>query len=41
VMRTVVQQFGVDVVVDTGDLTDFGSEPESRYLDGIRRLGVP
>jgi predicted phosphodiesterase len=41
VMRTVVVQFGVDVVVDTGDLTDFGSEPESRYLDGIRRLGVP
>ena len=41
VMRTVVEQFRVDVVVDTGDLTDFGSEPESRYLDGIRRLGVP
>jgi predicted phosphodiesterase len=41
VIRSVVRQFDVDAVVDTGDLTDFGSEPESRYLDGIRTLGVP
>lgn len=41
VIRSVVKQFGVDAVLDTGDLTDWGSAPESRYLDGIRTLGVP
>ncbi len=41
IIASLVKQFDVDAVVDTGDLTDFGSEPESRYLDGIRRLGVP
>ncbi len=30
IIRSVVKQFDVDVVADTGDITDFGTEPESR-----------
>ncbi|MDQ3503348.1 MAG: metallophosphoesterase, partial [Actinomycetota bacterium] len=41
VIGSVVRQFDIDVVVDTGDITDFGSEPETRYVQGIGRLGVP
>lgn len=40
-MSTVVKQYGVDLVLDTGDSTDLGSAPESRYVEGIRTLGVP
>jgi predicted phosphodiesterase len=40
-MRTIISQLGVDAVVDTGDLTDWGSEPESRLIDAIGTLGVP
>jgi hypothetical protein len=29
---SVVDQFGIDVIVDTGDLTDFGSAAETRYV---------
>jgi predicted phosphodiesterase len=36
-----VDQFEVDVVVDTGDLTDWGTAPESQLLDRIGDLGVP
>lgn len=38
---SVADQFEVDAVLDTGDITDFGSEPEAQYVDGIGRLGVP
>jgi predicted MPP superfamily phosphohydrolase len=40
-IRTVVEQFGIDVVIDTGDITDWGSEPEASYVDSIGRLRVP
>ena len=36
-----VEQFGVDVVVDTGDVTTWGTPAESATLDRIGRLGVP
>ncbi|MDP9434957.1 MAG: metallophosphoesterase [Actinomycetota bacterium] len=39
--RELVQQFGVQAVVDTGDLTDLGSVAENRLLTPIGRLGVP
>jgi predicted phosphodiesterase len=39
--RTLVQQFDVDGVVDTGDLTDFGSAAENDLLAPIGSLGVP
>ncbi|WP_051684341.1 metallophosphoesterase [Blastococcus sp. URHD0036] len=37
----VVDQFGVDAVLDTGDITDWGSEPENRAIASIGGLGVP
>ena len=41
VIASVVEQFGIDLVVDSGDSTDLGSAPESRFVEGIGRLGVP
>jgi Icc-related predicted phosphoesterase len=41
VIKTIAGQFQVDMVVDTGDLTDWGSDQESRYAQGIRTVGVP
>ena len=38
---TVADQYDVDVVVDSGDITDHGSRPENRYVEEIRRLDVP
>ena len=43
-IRTVVRQYDVDVVVDSGDITDHGSAAENRYLQEIRHItsaGVP
>ena len=37
-IRTVVEQFGIDVVIDTGDITDWGSEPEASYVGSIGLL---
>lgn len=37
----VVEQFGVDGVLDTGDITDWGSEPENRLITSVGSLGVP
>ena len=34
-------QFEIDAVADTGDLTDWGTEPESRLFARIGRLDVP
>jgi predicted phosphodiesterase len=35
------QQFGIDVIADTGDITDWGSGAESRLVDQIGQLDVP
>ena len=40
-MSQVVEQFAVDGVLDTGDITDWGSEPENQAIASIGRLGVP
>ncbi|HEX5365711.1 MAG TPA: metallophosphoesterase, partial [Acidimicrobiales bacterium] len=40
-MDRLTEQFGVDVVADTGDLTDWGTDPEARLLGRIGRLDVP
>jgi predicted phosphodiesterase len=40
-VRQVVDQFDVDGVLDTGDITDWGSEPENRLISSIGQLGVP
>jgi predicted phosphodiesterase len=41
IMRTVVEQYGVDFIVDTGDIVDWGSGPENTYVDSIRLMRVP
>ena len=40
-IRTVAIQYKVDVVVDSGDLTDHGTRAENRYVEEIGHLGVP
>ncbi|GAB2917582.1 metallophosphoesterase [Micromonospora polyrhachis] len=40
-IRTVVEQFNIDVVVDTGDITDWGSEPEASFVGSIGVLKKP
>ncbi|MFB4317640.1 metallophosphoesterase [Actinomadura sp. 21ATH] len=41
VMRSVSRQFQVDFIIDSGDLTDHGSEPEEQFADEIESLKVP
>jgi predicted phosphodiesterase len=41
VVRTVADQFNVNMVVDTGDINDWGSQPEASYGDAISTLRVP
>jgi len=41
VIRSVTKQFNIDLIVDSGDLTDHGSAPENTYVDQIATLGVP
>ena len=40
-VQQVVAQFGVDGVLDTGDLTDWGSSPENTVVSRVGDLGVP
>ena len=40
-IRTVVQTFDIDAVVDTGDMVDWGSAAETNYVSSIRSVGVP
>lgn len=41
VIRSVSEQFQVDAVVDTGDITDHGTAAEGEYVDQISSLEVP
>ena len=41
IVESVVEQFNVDVVVDTGDSTDLGTSAELPYLDAIGGLDTP
>nr|WP_296067537.1 metallophosphoesterase [uncultured Actinoplanes sp.] len=40
-IRTVVQTFDIDAVVDTGDMVDWGSAAETGYVSSIPSVGVP
>jgi predicted phosphodiesterase len=40
-IRTIVEQFNIDVIVDTGDMTDWGSEPETSFVASIALLKKP
>lgn len=41
IMRTIVEQYEIDVIIDSGDIVDWGSGPENGYLDSIRLMRVP
>lgn len=41
VVESLVRQFRIDVVVDTGDIADHGSAAENRFVTEIGRIGVP
>lgn len=41
VIRTVSEEYDVDLVVDSGDITDHGTKPENRYVQEIRHLRTP
>ncbi len=40
-MQQVAQQFHVDAVLDTGDITDWGSQPENSLITAVGSLPVP
>ncbi len=40
-VEQVAGQFQVDGVLDTGDITDWGSPPENQLIGTVGRLGVP
>ncbi|HKE65932.1 MAG TPA: metallophosphoesterase [Micromonosporaceae bacterium] len=41
VISTAVSQFHIDLVIDTGDINDWGTPMESSFVDPIGKLGVP
>jgi predicted phosphodiesterase len=41
VIGSVEKQFKVNFIVDTGDITDYGTTPETSFVKQIRYLGVP
>ncbi|GAA2614908.1 metallophosphoesterase [Actinomadura fulvescens] len=41
VIRSVSTQFQIDLIIDSGDLTDHGSGPEDRFASDIASLKVP
>ena len=40
-IRTVVQQYHINLVIDTGDINDWGTPMEATFVDSIGTLGVP
>lgn len=40
-MRTIVNRFGVDMLINAGDLSDAGSMPEASLISEIEGLGIP
>ncbi|MEV4293040.1 metallophosphoesterase [Nonomuraea bangladeshensis] len=41
VIRSLKDQFKVDLIVDTGDISDHGTKAENKFVDEVGRLGVP
>jgi predicted MPP superfamily phosphohydrolase len=40
-IKTVIKQWDIDAVVDTGDMVDWGSTAEEQYVSNISTVGVP
>ncbi|MFD1933430.1 MULTISPECIES: metallophosphoesterase family protein [Nonomuraea] len=41
VVRSLKEQFMVDAIVDTGDISDHGTKAENAFMEEIGKLGVP
>ncbi|MET9292736.1 metallophosphoesterase [Streptomyces sp. NPDC003077] len=41
IIRSLVRQYRIDVIVDTGDTMDHGSAAENPFLDAVSGLGAP
>ncbi|GAA0413290.1 metallophosphoesterase [Microbispora corallina] len=41
VIRSLKDQFKVDMIIDTGDISDHGTSAENTYVEEVGRLGVP
>ncbi|MFO7251623.1 MAG: metallophosphoesterase [Actinomycetes bacterium] len=41
VIKSLTEQFQIDLIIDTGDVSDHGTKAENKLLDEIGRLGVP
>lgn len=41
VIEQIVEQFAIDLVVDTGDINDWGTTVEARFVELIEDVGVP
>ena len=40
-LRRVVKGFGADLIIDTGDITDYGTPLEARMAEALAGVGVP
>ncbi|MEU7314419.1 metallophosphoesterase [Streptomyces sp. NPDC007083] len=41
IVRSLVEQYKIDVIIDTGDTMDHGTAPENGFLEPIPDLGAP
>ncbi|MFD2348221.1 metallophosphoesterase [Nonomuraea ferruginea] len=41
VIRSLKDQFSVDLIIDTGDISDHGTQAENKFAEEIGTLGVP
>jgi predicted phosphodiesterase len=41
IIRSVAEQFQVQLIIDSGDLTDHGSGPEEKFVTEIEKLKIP
>lgn len=41
IIRSLLQQYDIDFIIDSGDLTDHGSRPENQFVEEIGSFGVP
>ncbi|GAA2459191.1 metallophosphoesterase [Streptomyces macrosporus] len=41
IIASLVEQYGIDVIIDTGDTMDHGTAPENGFLDPVEDLDAP
>ncbi|GII77446.1 membrane protein [Sphaerisporangium rufum] len=40
-IRSLQEQFKINLIIDTGDIADHGTKPENKFVEEIGKLGVP